>query len=79
VLALLSDSTNADRPGRTPSDVLVGQTLEPLFLSAPGRIIVATFAVVAFSIFVQGLTMPLLIRRLGLVQRDDPTEQSSHS
>jgi CPA1 family monovalent cation:H+ antiporter len=31
------------------------------------EIIVAAFAVVAFSIFVQGLTMPLLIRRLGLV------------
>jgi ribonuclease J len=44
VLALLADSTNADRPGRTPSDVLVGQAFEPLFLSAPGRIIVATFA-----------------------------------
>jgi ribonuclease J len=44
VLALLSDSTNADRPGRTPSDAVVGQTFEPLFWSAPGRIIVATFA-----------------------------------
>ncbi len=44
VLALLSDSTNADRPGRTPSDKVVGQALEPLFWSAPGRIIVATFA-----------------------------------
>jgi len=44
VLALLSDSTNADRPGRTPSDQVVGQALEPLFWSAPGRIIVATFA-----------------------------------
>src|SRR5260221_2401554 len=44
VLALLSDSTNADRPGRTPSDKDVGQALEPLFCSAPGRIIVATFA-----------------------------------
>jgi ribonuclease J len=44
VLALMSDSTNADRPGRTPSDKIVGQTLEPLFWSAPGRIIVATFA-----------------------------------
>jgi len=43
------------------------------------EIIVATFAVVAFSIFVQGLTMPLLIRRLGLVQGDDRTEQSSRS
>ncbi len=44
VLALMSDSTNADRPGRTPSDALVGQTFAPLFQSAPGRIIVATFA-----------------------------------
>ncbi len=44
VLALLSDSTNADRPGKTPSDAVVGQTLTPLFASAPGRIIVATFA-----------------------------------
>ncbi len=48
-----------------------------LALALPGsllerdEIIVATFAVVAFSIFVQGLTMPPLIRRLGLVQRDD--------
>ncbi len=44
VLALLSDSTNADRPGHTPSDKIVGQTFEPLFWAAPGRIIVATFA-----------------------------------
>jgi ribonuclease J len=44
VLALLSDSTNADRPGRTPSDKVVGQAFEPLFWSAPGRIIVASFA-----------------------------------
>jgi Na+:H+ antiporter len=35
-----------------------------------GEIIVAAFAVVAFSIFVQGLTMPLLIRRFGLTSRD---------
>ncbi len=44
VLALLSDSTNADRPGRTPSDNIVGQTLVPIFAAAPGRVIVATFA-----------------------------------
>lgn len=44
VLALLSDSTNADRPGRTPSDSIVGQTLAPIFAAAPGRVIVATFA-----------------------------------
>lgn len=36
-----------------------------------GTIIVIAFAVVAFSIFVQGLTMPLLIRKLGLMREDD--------
>ena len=47
-----------------------------LALALPGdvperqEIIVVSFAVVAFSIFVQGLTMPWLVRRLGL-QRDD--------
>ena len=40
------------------------------------EIIVATFAVVAFSIFVQALTMPPLIRRLGLVQHSESAEQS---
>ncbi len=44
VLAMMSDSTNADRPGRTPSDSIVGQTLAPIFAAAPGRVIVATFA-----------------------------------
>jgi CPA1 family monovalent cation:H+ antiporter len=33
-----------------------------------GEMIVLAFAVVAFSIFVQGLTMPPLLRRLGLVE-----------
>jgi CPA1 family monovalent cation:H+ antiporter len=36
-----------------------------------GAIIVAAFAVVAFSIFAQGLTMPWLSRRLGLVRGMD--------
>jgi CPA1 family monovalent cation:H+ antiporter len=35
------------------------------------EIIVVSFAVVAFSIFVQGLTMPWLIRRLGLRREDN--------
>jgi len=33
-----------------------------------GEIVVTAFAVVAFSIFVQGITMPLLVRRLGLLE-----------
>ncbi len=40
----------------------------------PGRneMVVVSFAVVAFSIFVQGLTMPWLIRRLGLASDRAP-------
>jgi CPA1 family monovalent cation:H+ antiporter len=37
-----------------------------------GEIVVTAFAVVAFSIFVQGISMPLLVRRLGLRQGDAP-------
>ena len=45
VLALLADSTNADRLGRTPTEQLVTTTLDVLFAEAgAGRIIVATFA-----------------------------------
>lgn len=45
VLALLQDSTNAERVGYTPSEKVVGQTLENLFIKASGkRIIVASFA-----------------------------------
>ncbi|WP_294123084.1 cation:proton antiporter [Sphingomonas sp.] len=39
----------------------------PLSLPERGEVIAASFLVVAFSIFVQGLTMPVLIRRLGLL------------
>jgi ribonuclease J len=45
VLALLGDSTNADRPGRTPTEQLVTDELDRLFTQArSGRIIIATFA-----------------------------------
>ncbi len=45
VLALLSDSTNAERPGYTPSERIVGESLSNLFRKAQGhRIIVATFS-----------------------------------
>ncbi len=44
VLVLCSDSTNADRPGHTGSEVEVGQALATRFDGASGRIIVATFA-----------------------------------
>ncbi len=44
VLALLSDSTNAETPGFTPSERSVEPTFDEVFRQAPGRIIVATFA-----------------------------------
>ncbi|MFC1878663.1 ribonuclease J [Chloroflexota bacterium] len=45
VLALLADSTNADQPGRTPTEQTVADTLDKLFKEAKGqRIIIATFS-----------------------------------
>ena len=41
---MLSDSTNAETPGRTPSESVIGETLRKIFSEAPGRIIVACFA-----------------------------------
>lgn len=44
VLVLMSDSTNAERPGFTGSEREVAQALDEEFQSAKGRIIMATFA-----------------------------------
>src|SRR5665647_1047613 len=44
VLVMLSDSTNAERPGFTKSESLVGKTFDELFGKCEGRIIVTTFA-----------------------------------
>ncbi|MGE5422152.1 MAG: ribonuclease J [Ignavibacteriales bacterium] len=44
VLVMMSDSTNADRPGYTPSERVVGDTFEELFRRCDGRIIITTFA-----------------------------------
>lgn len=44
VLVLLSDSTNVEREGYTPSEKELSKTFEELFLQAEGRILVATFA-----------------------------------
>jgi ribonuclease J len=45
VLCLLSDSTNAERPGYTESEKKVGESFSNLFAKAKGRrIIIATFA-----------------------------------
>ena len=45
VLALLGESTNADRPGYTPTELMVSESLDNLFKKAEKyRIIIATFA-----------------------------------
>ena len=41
---MLSDSTNAETPGRTPSEAVVGPVLHRIFEEAEGRIVVACFA-----------------------------------
>ncbi len=44
VLLLLSDSTNAERQGRSGSERDLHEPLEKIFTEAPGRIVVANFA-----------------------------------
>ena len=44
VLALLSDSTNAEKPGYTLSERVVGESFENTIRKAKGRVIIATFA-----------------------------------
>ncbi|HEU0297293.1 MAG TPA: ribonuclease J [Anaerolineales bacterium] len=41
---LLSDSTNAERAGWTPSEKVIGPAFDKVFTEAEGRVIVATFA-----------------------------------
>ncbi|KAA0564404.1 ribonuclease J [Bacillus sp. CH30_1T] len=44
VLVLLSESTNAERGGLTPSEQMVGNHMDEAFLKATGKIFVSTFA-----------------------------------
>jgi ribonuclease J len=44
VLALLSDSTNSDSPGWTPSEAVIDRGFDAAFAQAKGRIIIGTFA-----------------------------------
>jgi ribonuclease J len=44
VLLLLSDSTNVEKEGVTPSEKVVGERIERIIGEAKGRVIIATFA-----------------------------------
>ena len=44
ILLLLSDSTYAELPGYTPSERVVGETLDHIMANAPGRVIITTFS-----------------------------------
>ena len=44
ILLLLSDSTYAELLGYTPSEQVVGESLDHIMASAPGRVIVTTFS-----------------------------------
>lgn len=44
VLALLSDSTNVEKPGHSDSEMKVGETFDKLFKNCEQRIIITTFA-----------------------------------
>ncbi len=44
ILALMSDSTNVERPGYTPSEKIVGKSLEKFVQETDQRVIIATFA-----------------------------------
>ena len=44
VLALLSESTNAERTGFSPTEHIVGENIEEAFMKAPRKIIISTFA-----------------------------------
>jgi ribonuclease J len=41
---MLGDSTNAEEPGRTPSETVVGERLQEIFSDATQRVVVACFA-----------------------------------
>ena len=61
---------------RHPAPLALALSLSPE-LPLRNEIFAATFGVVAFSIVAQGLTMPLLLRRLGFLRGADPLSAES--
>jgi ribonuclease J len=68
-LLLLSDSTNADSKGFTPSERSVNETLEEVMSVAPGRLIIATFASNISRVEQVIQTARLYGRRVGVIGR----------
>ena len=69
VLCLFADSTNADRPGYTPSERVVGEALDSLIGAARGRVIVTTFASLISRIQQIIDTAAKYERRVGVIGR----------
>jgi ribonuclease J len=69
VHVLLSDSTNAETDGQTPSEQVVGETFDRIFAQAQGRIIVATFASNISRVQQVADTAQKHGRRMGIVGR----------
>ena len=69
VLALLADSTNADRPGVTGSERLVVQAFEEIFSSAPGKIIVTAFSTSVYRLQILVDLAAQFDRRIAFVGR----------
>ncbi|MFN3476557.1 MAG: ribonuclease J [Candidatus Methylomirabilales bacterium] len=63
VLVLLSDSTNADRAGFTPSERAVGAAFEGIYREARGRIIVACFPPTSTGSSKSSIQRPVLAGR----------------
>ena len=69
VLLLLADSTYAETPGYTPSEVVVGKALNRLIGEAKGRVIVASFASLISRVQQVVNAAILHDRRIGVVGR----------
>jgi ribonuclease J len=67
VLAVLSDSTNADRPGTTPGERSVAAAIDALLARAPGRVIVTTFASHVHRVLLLGQLAARHGRKIALV------------
>jgi CPA1 family monovalent cation:H+ antiporter len=48
----------------------------PTSIPEKGAIVIAAFAVVAFSVFAQGLTMPWMIGVLSLTRKTEPPTEA---